>query len=577
MAVETRQAARRLAARVWGAARGWGGYRGYRWAALGLIVAGALLRLGLALAGWPATDSDEATMGLMARHIAAGHDFPLFFYGQSYMGTLQAYVGALYFMPLGPSVLALRLGLITLYGLFMLVMAALVRPLYGRAYALVALAVLALGGGPDLLKAQLLALGGYPETLFFGALALLLAVWLTITPAASGRPRGRRLAAWVGLGLVMGLGWWSDPLVLPFLLAAALPLAIYRWREARWWGLGAAVAGLVVGLAPQLAFPFTSAGRLRDSGPSAVAAFLPHGAASLATLPARLLIQITGALVVALPNATGAGWACTVDFNATNPLADWASAGAAGCVAGRLAWSAALLALAVVAWRAAWRAWRAARRDSDGGAEADVERAGAIQAGRLALLVGGGLALALYTISPQAAGPLGNVRYLIGLLIALPAALYPLWRAARARRSGRTLGAWAGLALLLVALAGGMAAAYAESGETRARNNASQTLANDLERLGVRHMYTDYWTCDRTAFLSDERITCAALNTRMGVAQDNRYQPYVIATQADPRAAYVFPSASAQALALTRRARTDPDWRYTLTRMDGYDIWLARG
>ena len=215
---ETRAAARRFTL-------GAGG-----WLALALIAAGALARLGLILAGWPQTNSDEGTMGLMALHIATGRDFPIFFYGQVYMGTLQAYLGALLFPVFGVSILALRLGLLLLFILFALVMYALVRLLYGQLFALVALGLLALGG-PDLLKAQLLALGGYPETLLFGALALLLAAWLAISPTSGGdggRPRGRRLAAYAGLGLALGLGWWSDPLILPFLLVAPLPLVVFR-------------------------------------------------------------------------------------------------------------------------------------------------------------------------------------------------------------------------------------------------------------------------------------------------------------------------------------------------------------
>ncbi len=375
-------------------------------------------------------------------------------------------------------------------------MYALVRLLYGQLFALVALGLLALGG-PDLLKAQLLALGGYPETLLFGALALLLAAWLAISPAGGGdggRPRGRRLAAYAGLGLAMGLGWWSDPLVLPFLLAAPLPLVVFRRGELRWRGLGALALGLVAGLAPQILFLLT---HLNDNGPSAVAAFQPQGVATLAQLPGRLFTQIIGTLFVALPDATGAGWVCTLPFNPRGPLADWTGAGLAPCAAGRLAWSLGVLALGVIAAQLAWRGWRAA---------AD-QRAAAIQVGRLALLVGGALVLGLYTISPQAAGPLGNARYLIGLLIALPAVVYPLWTAALAgwREGRRARVAWAALALLAVALAGGVAATYAQAPAARADAAANQALVRDLERLGVRHMYTDYWTCYKTAFLSQER------------------------------------------------------------------------
>lgn len=541
--------------------------------ALALIAAGGLVRLGLILAGWPQTNSDEGLMGLMALHIATGRDFPLFFYGQVYMGTLQAYLGALLFPIFGASVLALRLGLLLLFILFALVMYTLVRLLYGHLFALFTLGLLALGE-PDLLKAQLLALGGYPETLLFGALALLLAAWLAISPTGGrdgGRPRGRRLATYAALGMALGLGWWSDPLVLPFLLAAPLPLVLFRRGEPRWRGLGALALGLVAGLAPQIAFLLT---HLNDNGPSAVAAFQPQGMATLAQLPGRLFTQIIGTLFVALPNITGAGWVCTLTFNPRGPLADWSGAGLMACAAGRLVWSMGVLALGVIAAQLAWRGWRAA---ADQRAVAD-QRAAAIQVGRLTLLVGGALVLGLYTISPQAAGPLGNARYLIGLLIALPALVHPVWTAALAgwREGRRGLAAWAALGLLAVALAGGVAATYAQTPAARADAAANQALVHDLGRLGVRHIYTDYWTCYKTAFLSQERITCDVLSAGLRQAQDNRYPPYAAAVQADPRASYVFPAGSPQAAALARKA-ADPTWGYTLTRLDGYVVYAPRG
>jgi hypothetical protein len=537
------------------------GLGGGRWRAGTLIAVGALVRLGLVVAGWPRTDSDEATMGLMALHIATRGELPLFFCGQVYMGTLQAYLGALLFPIFGVSVVTLRLGLVLLFLLFALVMYALARLLYGQAFALVTLGLLALGG-PDLLKAQLLALGGYPETLLFGALSLLLAVWLAMSPAdgGDGRPRRRRLAAYAGLGVAMGLGWWSDPLVAPFLLAP-LPLLAFRRRELRWRGLAALAVGLLVGLAPQIAFMLT---RLNAGGPSVVAAFQPRGVATLAQLPAHLFTQIAGTLFISLPNITGAGWVCSLPVSPRGLFVGWSGMGLLACAGLRLGWSLGFLALGVVAARVAWRDLRAAKS----------QRAAARQVGRLSLLLGGALALALYASSPQAATPLGNARYLIGLLIALPAVVYPLWAAAVAGLSRRRAWNLAALGLVALAMAGGVAATYAQAPDARADAAASQALVRDLERLGVRHMYTDYWTCYKVAFLSRERITCDVLDAALGQG-NNRYTPYVAAVQADPRAAYVFPDGSPQAAALARRA-ADPTWGYAMTRLDGYVIYTRQ-
>src|SRR5262245_9023309 len=90
-----------------------------RWldlAAIVLIVGGIALRLTLAALGWPATDSDESTFGLMALHINERGARPIFFYGQSYMGALEAYLAAGAFRLFGPSLFALRLSTIALSG-----------------------------------------------------------------------------------------------------------------------------------------------------------------------------------------------------------------------------------------------------------------------------------------------------------------------------------------------------------------------------------------------------------------------------------------------------------------------------
>jgi len=57
-------------------------------------------------------DSDQAIVGLMAKHLAEGRAFPLFFYGQHYMLAVEAWLAAPVFTLAGPSVLALKLPLV---------------------------------------------------------------------------------------------------------------------------------------------------------------------------------------------------------------------------------------------------------------------------------------------------------------------------------------------------------------------------------------------------------------------------------------------------------------------------------
>ena len=54
-------------------------------------------------------DADQAVVGLMAKHISEGRAFPVFFYGQSYLLALEAYLAAPLMWLLGPTEVALKL------------------------------------------------------------------------------------------------------------------------------------------------------------------------------------------------------------------------------------------------------------------------------------------------------------------------------------------------------------------------------------------------------------------------------------------------------------------------------------
>ena len=78
------------------------------------IVACAVLVRTFPFVWWPNThfDSDQATVGLMAKHISEGRAWPLYFYGQNYMLAVEAYLAAPVMWVLGASVLALKLPLV---------------------------------------------------------------------------------------------------------------------------------------------------------------------------------------------------------------------------------------------------------------------------------------------------------------------------------------------------------------------------------------------------------------------------------------------------------------------------------
>lgn len=58
-------------------------------------------------------DSDEAIVGLMAKHLSEGRAFPLFFYGQHYMLGVESWLAVPWFWIAGPTVAALRVSILT--------------------------------------------------------------------------------------------------------------------------------------------------------------------------------------------------------------------------------------------------------------------------------------------------------------------------------------------------------------------------------------------------------------------------------------------------------------------------------
>src|SRR3972149_5141856 len=79
-----------------------------------VLVIATLFKAGLWLSGVAQLNADEAVVGLMARHILQG-ERPTFFYGQAYLGSLDAWLVAGVFSVFGPSVLGIRLVQFGLY------------------------------------------------------------------------------------------------------------------------------------------------------------------------------------------------------------------------------------------------------------------------------------------------------------------------------------------------------------------------------------------------------------------------------------------------------------------------------
>src|SRR5262249_28516808 len=109
-------------------------------------------------------DSDQAINGLMAKHLSEGRAFPLFFYGQTYMLAVEAWVAVPFFWIAGPTVGALRSSLAAWNIAFaVLLLAGLQRGAGLRPWTALVPALFFLAAPPSVAKQLMEAQGGIIE------------------------------------------------------------------------------------------------------------------------------------------------------------------------------------------------------------------------------------------------------------------------------------------------------------------------------------------------------------------------------------------------------------------------------
>lgn len=195
-------------------------------AAVGVAVALVILRSAVPLVTERSLDSDQAVVGLMAKHASEFRTFPLFFYGQNYMLGVQAWLAAPFFWIGGPTALMLRLPLLLINAGVVWGFIAVLRQLGLRpALGLVAVLPLAMTT-PIMSDALLRPLGAAVEPF-----AWVLILWVL-----------RRRPWWFGLVFCIGT------LHREFVVYAAPAWFVAQWYERQWWtirDLAKAVSGFI--------------------------------------------------------------------------------------------------------------------------------------------------------------------------------------------------------------------------------------------------------------------------------------------------------------------------------------------
>jgi hypothetical protein len=227
-------------------------------------------------------EGDEALVGIQAENILRG-TFPVYFYNQPYMGSLEAYLAAGLFALFGPSVWALRmvgtlLSLALVWLTWRLAGALAESVKLSQPVRLTFMSVAALCAAiPPLYDGvmELHMLGGYIETFVLMLLLLLSAFQLTRRWRAgiSYRELGLR---WLGIGFIVGLGLWVDPLITSAVFTTVIWIlgnCLLEMRQRKrggpnilgpWWQPArellfafAAVPSCLLGMAPALGWGAT--------------------------------------------------------------------------------------------------------------------------------------------------------------------------------------------------------------------------------------------------------------------------------------------------------------------------------
>ena len=483
------------------------------------LVAALLLAVGLktwlVLGGWVSFNSDEAVVALMARHILNGAR-PTFFYGQAYMGSLDAFLAALAFKIFGEQVWVIRLVQMLLYSGVIASTAWLGEKVFGdwRAGGLGALLLAIPAVNVTLYTTA--SLGGYGEALLLGNLILICALQISEHQGEGNFPGG--LSWWALCGVLSGLGLWAFGLTLVYSLPAVVFLALISWRQQR--------KESVPGVRLASAFLALGMGALLGAAPWWVFA-MNHGFQAL-------LVELTGG---AIAGVEGLPWIFQVFRHAANLLL-FGSTVSFGL---RPPWDVTWLGLPLLPFVLMF--WmgviifiiRSLRQDSPRRAEQ------ALLAGVILALIAG------FVLTPFGADPSG--RYFLPL--AIPLALFA---AAFVLELQTKIGYWAvGLVLLVLVynLWGTVQSALRfPPGITtqfyvpaQVDHRYDPALIDFLRQHGEKRGYGNYWVAYPLAFLSAEDLIFVPRlpyhpDFRY-TERDDRYLPYDELVSQAQRVAYI--------------------------------------
>ncbi len=504
---------------------------------VGILFAAAAIKLWLILGGHIPFNADEAIVALMARHINQG-EIPLFFYGQSYMGSLDAMLVALGFQVFGEEVWVIRLIQSLLYlGVLFTTVEVGKLAFQSRMVGLLAALFLAIPTVNVTLYTTA-SLGGYGEALLLGNVMLILGFGIARDvekPNQDSQTRELRLIGW---GFFFGFGLWVNGLTLVF----SLPMGVYllwmfikhKGRFSLFTAMGLTLVGGIIGSSPWWFYAVQNGWHdlfLELSG-SAIANVnqIPTGLIPFVHLYNLLLFGTTVTFGLRPP------WSVAWLMLPLIPFVLMFWVGICGYVVQRIM------------------------------PEEKSPQKAAVIAGVIAVTLVG------FIFSPFGADPSG--RYFVPL--AIPLALFAADLIIRLKRDRMWLAVGC-TALVLIFNLGGIIQSVQRNPQglttqfdkvTRIDHSYDDELISFLREHGVRRGYTNYWVAYPLAFHSQEELIFVPQlpyhQDFRYTSRDNRYDPYQQIVDSADHVAYITTNHPALDEYLRDQfKKKEIDWEYT--------------
>ncbi len=464
--------------------------RRVEWSLVAALLSVLVLARSWPFVWWPAAhfDSDQAIVGLMAKHISEGRAFPLYYYGQQYMLAIEAWLAAPVMLMLGPTVTAVKLPLVAINLATVLLLLRIAVREVGLSPMLAAIAILPVAVPAAGVAARVVeANGGNVEPWLY-----VLLLWI-----ARDRP-------WIA-GAILGFGSLQREFTLygaaALIVMDAGRLALTRqstvadlWPVVERWTV-VAIAALAVRAIAASMQPFASAlgPGTTGSDPALLAWAADPVAGRLCFDPSQWPARTTALVADHLPRLVGGAPAPLQDygvltgvFSGTTGLGPWVGALVAICLAGGL--------------------WRA-RTGSFVPTPSDSVSADGWAAFPIYLLLVGAVSTAVYGLAACSAIHVATLRYnLLAVFVPTGALLIGL----RAFTSAPVRAGLATAVVLWCMLNASDTLALAREYLYRPPPNQRQVLARELERRGLHVAWSAYRNAYHLTFLTRERIRISA-------------------------------------------------------------------